>query len=29
MISVALPVSTRTLWTRKPLMTQDMTIASL
>jgi hypothetical protein len=29
MISGALPVSTRTLWTRNPLMTQDMTIASL
>jgi hypothetical protein len=29
MISAALPVSTRTLWTRNSLMTQDMTIASL
>jgi hypothetical protein len=29
MIPAALPVSTRTLWTRNPLMTQDMTITSL
>jgi hypothetical protein len=29
MISAALSVSTRTLLTRNPLMTQDMTIASL
>jgi hypothetical protein len=29
MISAALLVSIRTLWNRNPLMTQDMTIASL
>ena len=29
MISAALPVSTKTLWTRNPLITQEITIASL
>jgi hypothetical protein len=29
MMFAALPVSTTTLWTRNPLMTQDITIASL
>jgi hypothetical protein len=29
MISAALHMSTKTLWTKNPLMTQDMIIASL